>query len=48
MKRTMTLCAAVLCLTMALSPAALAAGPTAESQACYPTAVYQSEDEENL
>ena len=44
MKRTMTLCAAVLCLTMALSPAALAAGPTAESQACYPTAVYQSED----
>lgn len=26
MKRTMTLCAAVLCLTLALSPAALAAG----------------------
>ena len=44
MKRTMTLCAAVLCLTLALSPAALAAGDTAESQACYPTAVYQSED----
>ena len=44
MKRVFTPCAAVLCLTMALSPAALAAGPTAESQACYPTAVYQSED----
>ena len=44
MKRTMTLCAAMLCLIMTLSSAALAAGPTAESQACYPTAVYQSED----
>ena len=44
MKRMLSLCAAALCLTLALSPAALAAGDTAESQACYPTAVYQSED----
>ena len=43
MKRKITLLAAVLCLTMALSPAALAAEPT-QAEVCYPTAVTQSED----
>lgn len=47
MKRVMTLCAMVLCLTMAMSPAALAAG-TDEAQVCYPTAITQSEDKTEL
>ena len=43
MKRKIALLAAVLCLTMALSPAVLAAEPT-QAEVCYPTAVTQSED----
>ena len=43
MKRKIALLAAVLCLTMALSPAVLAAEPT-QAEDCYPTAVTQSED----
>ena len=43
MKRKIALLAAVLCLTMALSPAVLAAEPT-QVEVCYPTAVTQSED----
>ena len=43
MKRKIVLWAAVLCLTMALSPAVLAAEPT-QAEVCYPTAVTQSED----
>ena len=38
MRRAMTLCAAVLCLTMTLAPKALAAG-TDEVEVCYPTAI---------
>ncbi len=41
MKRKLTLCAAALCLTMALAPTALAAD---EVEVCYPTAITQSED----
>lgn len=47
MKRMMTLCAMALCLTMAMSPAALAAD-TDEVQVCYPTAITQSEDKTEL
>lgn len=43
MKRALTLCAAVLCLTMVLAPTALAAGTDAV-EVCYPTAITQSED----
>ena len=43
MKRAMTLCAAALCLTMALTPTALAAD-TGEAEVHYPTAITQSED----
>ena len=43
MRHAMTLCAAVLCLTMALAPTALAAGTDAV-EVCYPTAITQSED----
>ena len=41
MRRALTLCAAVLCLTMALAPTALAAD---EVEVCYPTSITQSED----
>ena len=41
MKRKLALCAAVLCLTMALAPTALAVD---EVEVCYPTAITQSED----
>ena len=44
MKRAMTLCAAVLCLSMALAPAALAAEAQEARVVCYPTAVTRSED----
>lgn len=50
MKRKLALCAAVLCLTMALAPSALAAESVVISQAsaapevCYPTSVSRSED----
>ena len=50
MKRKLTLCAAVLCLTMALSPSAFAAESVVISQSsappevCYPTSVSRSED----
>ena len=50
MKHKLTLCAAVLCLTMALVPSALAAEAAAVTEAnttpqvCYPTSVTQSED----
>lgn len=47
MKRMMTLCAMALCLTMAMSPAALAAD-TDEVQVCYPTAITQNEDKTEL
>lgn len=43
MKKLFTICAAVLCLTSALTPAAMAA-ETPEVQVCYPTSVTQSED----
>ena len=41
MKRALTLCAAVLCLTMVLAPTALAAGTDAV-EVCYPTAITQN------
>lgn len=50
MKHKLTLCAAVLCLTMALVPSALAAEAAVVTEAnttpqvCYPTSVTQSED----
>ena len=50
MKRKFALCAAALCLTMALAPSALAAESVVISQAsaapevCYPTSVSRSED----
>ena len=50
MKRKLALCAAVLCLTMALSPSAFAAESVVISQSsappevCYPTSVSRSED----
>ena len=50
MKRKLALCAAVLCLTMALSPSAFAAESVVISQlsappeVCYPTSVSRSED----
>ena len=50
MKRKLALCAAVLCLTMALSPSAFAAESVVISQSsappevCYPTSVARSED----
>lgn len=43
MKKLFTICAAVLCLTAALTPAAMAA-EAPEVQVCYPTSVTQSED----
>ena len=43
MKKLFTICAALLCLTAALTPAAMAA-ETPEVQVCYPTSVTQSED----
>ena len=43
MKKLFTICAAVLCLTAALTPAAMAA-ETPEVQVCYPTSVTQSDD----
>ena len=43
MKRAMTLCAAALCLTIALTPTALATD-TGEAEVHYPTAITQSED----
>ena len=50
MKRKLALCAAVLCLTMALAPSAFAAESVTVSQSspppevCYPTSVTRSED----
>ena len=45
MKRTIALCAAALCLTMALAPAAMAADPaTSQPEICYPSAITRSED----
>ena len=50
MKRKLALCAAALCLTMALAPSALAAEsvvisqPSAAPEVCYPTSVSRSED----
>ena len=43
MKRALTLCAAVLCLTMALAPTAMAAEAD-EVEVCYPTSITRSED----
>lgn len=43
MKKLFTICAAVLCLTATLTPAAMAA-ETPEVQVCYPTSVTRSED----
>lgn len=49
MKRTLSLFAAALCLTMALTPTALAADhEPAASKACYPTAIQCSEDRTEL
>ena len=50
MKRKLALCAAVLCLTMALAPSALAAESVVVTpvpntpEVCYPTSVSRSED----
>ena len=47
MKRKFALCAAALCLTMALAPTAVAAelSPASDTaQVCYPTSVTRSED----
>ena len=45
MKRVLSLCAAALCLTMALAPTALAADfETATSKVCYPTSIVCSDD----
>ena len=50
MRRKLALCAAVLCLTMALAPSAFAAEPVvitqtpAAPEVCYPTSVSRSED----
>ena len=41
MKRALTLCAAVLCLTMALAPQAMAA-EAAQVEVCYPTSITRS------
>ena len=43
MKKLFTICAAVLCLTAALTPAAMAA-EAPEVQVCYPTSVTRNED----
>lgn len=45
MKRMIAICAAALCLTMALAPAAMAADPTSsQPEVCYPSAITRSED----
>ena len=47
MKRTLSLCAAALCLMMALTPTALAADfepAVPESKVCYPTSIVRSDD----
>ena len=47
MKRMLSLCAAALCLTMALTPAALAADfepAVPDAKVCYPTAIIRSDD----
>ena len=47
MKRMLSLCAAVLCLTLALTPAALAADfepAVPDAKVCYPTAIVRSDD----
>ena len=45
MKRMITICAAALCLTMALAPAAMAADPaSSQPEVCYPSAITRSED----
>ena len=54
MKRKLALCAVDLCLTMALTPSALAADsmmaadPSQSPQVCYPTSVTRSEDGKEL
>lgn len=49
MKRMLSLCAAALCLTLALTPTALAADfEPAASKVCYPTAIQCSEDRTEL
>ena len=45
MKRMIAICAAALCLTMALAPAAMAADSAAsQPEVCYPSAITRSED----
>ena len=45
MKRMIAICAAALCLTMALAPAAMAADPaSSQPEVCYPSAITRSED----
>lgn len=47
MKRMLSLCAAALCLTLALTPAALAADfepAVPDAKVCYPTAIVRSDD----
>ena len=49
MKRMIAICAAALCLTMALAPAAMAADPAAsQPEVCYPSAITRSEDGSEL
>ena len=47
MKRMLSLCAAALCLTLALTPTALAADfepAVPDAKVCYPTAIVRSDD----
>ena len=47
MKRMLSLCAAALCLTLALTPTALAADfepAVPNAKVCYPTAIVRSDD----
>ena len=47
MKRMLSLCAAALCLTVALTPTALAADfepAVPDAKVCYPTSIVRSDD----
>ena len=51
MKRMLSLCAAALCLTLALTPTALAAGfepAVPDAKVCYPTAIVRNDDSTEL
>ena len=51
MKRMLSLCAAALCLTLTLTPTALAADfepAVPNAKVCYPTAIVRSDDDTEL